>query len=154
MNRLLLILMMAFCCSALVQADDGSAIAYGDAVEGEISVRDYEAFYRFEGGAGDVVKIGMTPAKESYGWSHWYHPALLLLNEEGDVVAELHSYDSVAMIQVLPATGMYQIIATGWNGRSNDQVGAFELTLEELAELKPARQWNAWPRPKKASITS
>lgn len=137
MSRLMLILMMVFCWSALALAQDAGAIAYGDAVEGEISVKDYEAFFRFEGEAGDVVRVGMTPASEPFGWSHWYHPALLLLNTDGDVIAELHSYDSAAMIQVLPATGMYQIIATGWYGRSTDQVGAFELTLEELAELRP-----------------
>lgn len=137
MNRILLILMMAFCWSVLACAQDAGAIAYGDAVKGEISVRDYEAFFRFEGEAGDIVKVGMTPASEPLGWSHWYHPALLLLNADGDVIAELHSYDSAAMIQILPATGMYQIIATGWYGRTKDEVGAFELTLEELVELKP-----------------
>ena len=137
MSRLMLVLMIVFCGSALALAQDAGAIAYGDAVEGEISVKDYEAFFRFQGEAGDVVRVGMTPASEPFGWSHWYHPALLLLNADGDVIAELHSYESAALIQVLPATGMYQIIATGWYGRSTDQVGAFELTLEELTELKP-----------------
>lgn len=145
MRRLLAILVMMFCWATLARADDVSAIAYGDAVEGEISVSDYEAFYRFAGEAGDVVKIVMKPASESHGWSHWYHPALLLLNADGEVLAELHSYESAALIQVLPATGWYQIIATGWYGRTKDQVGEFELTLEALAQLKPgvARAYEA-----------
>ncbi len=137
MSRLMLILVMVFCWSALALTQDAGAIAYGDIVEGEISVKHYEAFYRFEGEAGDVVRVGMTPASEPSGWSHWYHPALLLLNSDGDVIAELHSYDSAAIIQVLPITDMYQIIATGWYGRTTDQVGAFELTLEKLADLRP-----------------
>ena len=137
MRRWLLIVTMLACWSALARAQDPSAIAYGDAVTGEISVRDYEALYRFEGEAGDIVKIVLKPVNDYYGWSSWYHPALLLLNADDDVIAELHAFDSAALIQALPATGMYQIIATGWNGRTKDQVGAFELTLEELAELTP-----------------
>ncbi|MCY4464840.1 MAG: hypothetical protein OXE46_04815 [Chloroflexi bacterium] len=137
MRWLWLSLMLALCWAALVRADDAGEIAYGDLVKGEISVRDYEALYCFEGEAGDVVKIFLKPANDSYSWSGWYHPALLLLNADGDVIAELHSYDSAAMIQALPATGRYQIIATGWHGRTRDEVGAFDLSLEALAELKP-----------------
>ena len=136
MKIILVTLMTLFFSAALAVAQDDNLIAYGEAVQGEITVTEYERHYIFEGRAGDIVRVMLAPQRSSHGFGGgWYHPAILLLDSNKKLVEELHSYDSVVLIQQLEESDEYHIIATGWNGRTEDNVGRFELLLEQVPFL-------------------
>ena len=95
-----------------------------------------QGHFTFEGRAGDIIRAVLTPQASSSGFGGWwYQPEILLLDENEDLLAELHSYESVVLIQQLEETGEYHIIATGWGGRSADNVGKFGLLLEQVPIL-------------------
>ena len=136
MKTMLVTLITLFLSAALAIAQDDNLIAYGEMLQGEITVTEYERHYTFEGRAGDIIRAVLTPQASSSGFGGWwYQPEILLLDENEDLLAELHSYESVVLIQQLEETGEYHIIATGWGGRSADNVGKFGLLLEQVPIL-------------------
>ncbi len=124
-----------FFCVMPTLAQEDAFIAYGATVQGEITVDDYEQVYRFEGNAGDLIRAALLPKRDSIGWSNWYQPEILLLDSDLHVIVALHAHESAVLIQELTEIGVYHIIATGWGGRSEDNVGKFELSLERVPFL-------------------
>ena len=139
MKNILFALLTLFCCNALILAQENNRIAYGETVQGEITVRQYEAHYTFEGQAGDIIQASLNPRRSSsmsdLNWSNWYHPELILLDARLDVIVALHSYNTATVLQELPETGEYHLIVTGWGGR-NKNVGKFDLLLEQVPLLE------------------
>ena len=138
MKSLLMILIAMLLPGALTMAQAETMLALGETVSGEITIDDYEALYSFEGQAGQIIRALMTPQNPDFGGYHtswWSYPALLLLDAQKRVIAELHTHESAALIHELPADGKYYLIATGWYGRVKENVGKFDLLLEELVEL-------------------
>ena len=135
MKTLLITLVTMLFCSVLVQAQDDNVIAYGESVQGEISVQDYEALYSFEGNAGDIIRAVLTPSNGTLGWSSWYQPELILLDSEMTVIIALHAHEYAALIHVLQESGEFHLIATGWGGRTDDKVGKFDLRLDHVPLL-------------------
>ena len=138
MKSLLIILIAVMLSGALTMAQADTMLALGETVTGEITIDKYEALYSFEGQAGQIIRAVMRPRNPpmggySTGW--WSHPALLLLDADKRVMAELHTHETAALIVEVPATSQYYLIATGWYGRVKENVGKFDLLLEEVPEL-------------------
>jgi hypothetical protein len=118
-----------------VAAQEGDSaentIGYGETVSGEITNREFEVEYSFTGNAEDVIIVLMNRSDGS----ELDNPAVIILNEEFDVVASKDSYASVTLIYELPSDGQYYAVATRRNGRAGESVGAYELTLLNPREL-------------------
>ena len=138
MKTMLVTLITLFLSAALAIAQDDNLIAYGETVQGEITVTEYERHFTFEGRAGDIIRAVLTPQASSSGFGGWwYQPEILLLDENEDLLAELHSYESVVLIQQLEETGEYHIIATGWGGRKRGQ--CWQVRIVAGASANPVR---------------
>lgn len=135
MKTIVATLVVLMFCGALIRAQDETFIADGETVQSEITVRDYEVRYRFEGSAGDVIRVVLKPKGQNLTWSGWYQPEILLLDSELNLIEALHSYDSSVLVHELESTGEYIIVATGWGGQTKDNVGKLDLTLEKLPVL-------------------
>ena len=135
MKALLVSLVTFLFCIVLVQAQDDNVIAYGQTVHGEISVQDYETHYSFQGNGGDIIRAVLTPSNGTFGWSSWYQPEVILLDSEMNVILALHAHEYAALIHELQESGEYHLIATGWGGRTDDNVGKFDLHLDQVPLL-------------------
>ncbi|MCY4070423.1 MAG: hypothetical protein OXG60_03930 [Chloroflexi bacterium] len=135
MKSTILTLIGLLLCVMPTLAQEDSFIAYGATVQGEITVGEYEQLYGFNGAAGDLIRAALMPIQNSFGWSNWYQPEILLLDSKMNVIAALHAHGSAVLIHELTEIGVYHLIATGWGGRSEDNVGEFELTLERIPFL-------------------
>lgn len=133
-------LIIAFLCVMLVvpvltvgaQDDGGSTnvLAYGDTVTGEITNREFEQIYTFEGAADDFVTVTMTRTRDDADLD----PYLYLTTLENDILAQSDDdYFSLnaLIIAKLPADGTYQIVATRNGGRSSTSSGPYSLILEK-----------------------
>jgi hypothetical protein len=131
--RVLLVATLALMLVAVVQAQD-TPIAYGETVAGEISSRTFEVAYAFEGEAGDIALITLTPDDIYEGFDE---PALLLLNADGDVLVSIDAiFANAILVHELEASGTYTIIATRQDGRSGESEGAYTLSLSRLDLLE------------------
>lgn len=120
----LLVLAFVMIAPSLAQ---NSTLAYGDTVTGEITNENYEVPYTFEGKAGDVIVVEMTMLEEGLD------PYLQLKNAEGEIISFNDDggvgLNSVMGPVVLPADGIYTIVATRYMQADGGSVGSFELTL-------------------------
>jgi hypothetical protein len=131
--RMLVVIVMALLLVAAVQAQD-TPITYGEPVTGEVTSRAFEVGYVFEGEAGDIVVITLRPDDAFEGLDE---AALLLLNADGDVVANVEAIFANAVLAVeLADSGSYTVIATRQNGRSGESEGPFTLTVDKLELLE------------------
>ncbi len=137
MKSMIATLIGCFFCIMPTLAQEDSFIAYGETVRGEITVSEYEQLYGFKGTAGDLIRLALMPNLEydAFNWSNWRQPEILLLDRTMNVIVSLHSHESAVLIHELTETGIYHVIATGWGGRSEDNVGEFELSLERIPFL-------------------
>ncbi|MCY4538464.1 MAG: hypothetical protein OXE52_09585 [Chloroflexi bacterium] len=137
MKTMMVTLIGLFFCIMPTLAQEDSFIAYGETVQGEITVGEYEQLYGFKGTAGDLIRLALVPNLEydAYNWSNWRQPEILLLDRTMNVIVSLHAHESAVLIHELAETGIYHVIATGWGGRSEDNVGEFELSLERIPFL-------------------
>ena len=109
MKTALVVLIALLMPGVLVMAQENNVIAYGEVIAGEITVQEFESKYSFEGNAGDIIRVVLTPKQATNGWSHWYHPEILLLDGDSQVIAEIHSYESATLIYELPDTSEYHL---------------------------------------------
>ncbi len=127
-----LLLMMPM---AITSAQDGDAnkISYGDTVMGEVSNRQFEELYTFDGEEGDIVQIDLVSEQSLFD------PYLYLTTLDNEIIAQNddnYSLDS-RIIARLPATDTYQIVATRLSGRAGSGGGPFSLTLQEMPAVMP-----------------
>jgi hypothetical protein len=115
------------------RADDATPIEYGDTVEGEITNRRFAEEYVFEGAEGDIVTISMTKTSNRDDLD----TLLILIDQQGRQVASNDdidtsggNYNSRIASFVLPADGLYIIIATRFQQGDGTSTGEYELTLE------------------------
>ena len=134
----MIVLTIATCllCSSLIQAQDENVIAYGETARGEITLNEFESLYSFEGVAGDLVGAELTSRDSSFDWSAWHQPEVILLDFNMNVILALRSYESTVLIQKLEKTRVYHLIATSWGGRTENNIGEFELRLELIPILE------------------
>lgn len=135
MKTIVVTLIGLFLCFMPTLAQEDSFIAYGETVQGKITVDEYERRYSFEGKAGDLIRADLLPEGDFYNWSSWHEPEILLLDSEMNVITALHAHESAVLIHELTETNVYHLIATGWGGRSKDNVGAYQLSLERIPLL-------------------
>lgn len=136
MKKLLLSVVAFVLVVSGVYAQDGEGIVYGDTVTGEITNRDYEVLYTFEGSADDIVIAEMEALTFD---SELSSPAILLLNSENDVVAdttETFSIRGALLVAELPADDTYTLIATRADGRGGTDQGEYWLRLSEVPVLE------------------
>jgi hypothetical protein len=125
-------LLMAF-AAATVQAQNATAIAYGDVVEGEITADQTEVEYTLTVAKGDIVVLDMRRAKDS----ELYSTAVIVQDEDGNEVVNT-TEDTSANNTVAGFTaetdGDYTVIAT--RNKYSDTVGEFQLrpTAAKLLE--------------------
>jgi hypothetical protein len=113
---------------AAVHAED-EAIEYGQKVTGEITSRNFEIPYVFSGKAKDMVIIEMRAVGTN---SKLTNPAIILLNQNGDVVADTTraiAYLNAFLVVQLPKDDDYTILASRSQGRSGKSVGQYTLEL-------------------------
>jgi len=130
---LALIVLMPF----IVYAQDTTTIEYGQQVSGEITDRNFEVPFDFEGKEGDVLIAEMKPV-DSLGDLN--SPELILINSEGDTVADTSgsfSFGGALLAVQLPTNDTYTILASRSDGRAGDSVGEFTLALINPTILKP-----------------
>ena len=132
--RLYMILaVMLFAPMALAFAQDEGPLGYGDSIQGEITNRNFEIEYSFEGTVGEVVVIQMTPEDTRDGLTR---PSVILLDTEFEVLSTVTgNRDAATLVYMLPADGEYFILATRHDGRAGDSVGAYTLVIEQVSEI-------------------
>lgn len=134
MHRLLVfvsILLMMSAPLAHAQGDDPSVLQLGDTVTGDISTRNFEDIYTFEGQAGMVIDIRMAYTSGNLD------PLLYLTTLDNEILAkndDLFNLDA-GLVTVLPATQTYQIVATRHAERAGWSVGGYTLSLSEITPL-------------------
>lgn len=109
-------------------------IAYGDAVEGEITGAQFEVAYRFSGAAGDVVHIRLIPDESG----ELYEPSLILLDAENSLLTSVEGWYEAELLTALPADGDYILLASRTGGRTGESAGKYMLTLNQVANLAAA----------------
>ena len=125
------VLLLVFFTSLIASAQD--ELSYGDSADSEITDKEFEVEFTFEGSEGDVVVITLAPEDDFDGLNE---PMLLLLDEEGDDLATVESsYNTISLIYELPGDGTFTVIATRSDGRSGEAVGPFTLSLDLAQEL-------------------
>lgn len=150
MKKLILVLVVALLTALIaiipapVKAQDGTPIFYGDTVEGEITNATFEVPYLFEGKAGDIVVIVLTPGEEQYDFSQ---PQVILLDSSGALLGDGSGFTNALLFTELPADGKYTILATRADGRTGTSVGTYTLSLFNPTPLVPGE-------PVSGSVTS
>jgi len=138
MSKRLIVVILALLAllsmTALVNAQE--SISYGDVIEGEITDREYEIEYSFEAEKGDLVVVEMRRADTD---SELYNADLIVLNPDGDVIADTTDYygsnGAQAVVLFEAESGEYTILATRDGGRGGDEEGNFLLRLLLVDEL-------------------
>jgi hypothetical protein len=125
------ILMLLLATTLFAQAQDGTAIGYGETVSGEITADEFEIPYTFKGAAGDIIVVEMRRANTDSGL---YNAALVVLDPSGSLIADSADYiayeGAEAIVAVeLPENGEYTVLATRDSGRSGEEIGEFVLKL-------------------------
>ena len=136
MKTIVLTIAICLLCGSLIQAQDENVIAYGETVRGEITLNEFESLYSFKGTAGDLIRAELSPHDSSLDWSIWHQPEVVLLDSSMNVILALHAYESTVLIHKLEETGEYHLIATSWGGRTEHNIGEFELRLEQIPFLE------------------
>jgi hypothetical protein len=114
--------------------DDAEKIEYGTIVTGEITNREFEIPYLFDGEEDDVIVIEM---KQADFLNDLNSPSLILLDADFDVIASTYGYSSTVLALSLPEDGEYTILATRADGRSGDSVGEYILSLNKPTPMAP-----------------
>ena len=134
MKRILVVLTLIVVTLPLtVAAQEGAPaqvnIAYGDTASGEVSNRDFEALFFFEGEAGDVVQIEMIAADNADLDAYLYLTTL-----ENEIIAQNDDYFNLnsRIVARLPVDRVYQIVATRNGQRTGRGQGAFQLHLNQV----------------------
>lgn len=131
--RKLIILFLLIIMVIPAMAQD-NVLAYGDSVEGEVTNRDFEVEYVFEGAASDVIIVQLTPEDEFDGLSQ---PSIILLSTEGDVLSSVDaSIGTASLVYELPKGGEYLVLATRQDGRSGESVGEYTLVLDTIPVIE------------------
>jgi hypothetical protein len=130
----LLVLILCALVPSLVHSQESEdTIQYGQTLIGEITDREFEVEYYFQGKAGDVV-IAAVNEHEDSGMDE---PALLLLDPNFDVIAADESFYSVAIASKLPVDGEYTLIVSRRDGRAGEVTGEYEVLLYNARILSP-----------------
>lgn len=128
MRKIFILLVIALSFAFPATAQD-TTIEYGQTVTGEITNREFEVPFDFEGSEGDVLIILMA-AVDTLGDLN--SPEIILLDEEGEIIGDTSGAFSIngALLAIeLPASGNYTILASRVDGRAGDSVGEFTLEL-------------------------
>ncbi len=128
----LLLVLLVLAVPALAQ--DGTLIAYGDRVSGEITAAAPEVRYTFEGTEGDLITARMeatVQGLDSYLVLVGPDGAELLMDDDG-----AGNLNSLIGPYRLPASGSYTLIATRFQRLDGTSTGTYELSLA-LAEVNP-----------------
>ncbi len=126
---LLSVLIMAL---PAVAQGEGTPIAYGEAVRGEITAQAPEVFYVFSGKQGDTITITMTalqPGLDSF---------LELTMPDGTLVSDDDSAGNLNSLigpLTLPADGEYRLRASRFGGVEGGSTGAFEIAIRPATTL-------------------
>ena len=117
----------------VAQDGDENTIVYGAAVIGELTDREFEVEYYFDGKADDIIIIEMSSTED---FSDMRSPAIILLDPDFEILGSQSGYPKARLIIQLPADGQYTIIATRADGRAGDSVGEYRLALRQPATLQ------------------
>ncbi len=103
---------------------------YGQTTTGNITDEQFRQLHLFQGRAGQIVSLHMSRASDNLD------PYLVLVTAEGKVLAtgDDHdtSRDAAIPSVVLPADGVYTVIATRFGHEHGTTTGEYELFLESL----------------------
>lgn len=124
-----------------------STLQYGDRVNGRLGSRSILhqgrrfAIYRFEGEAGQLIRINLggelarnRPPDRIQTGSLLINPAVILLNQNGEIVAQQPEQTNVANALIrmnLPMTGTYNILVTSTTTGAG---GRYTLTLQQIEQ--------------------
>ena len=116
-------------------AGDGGTLTPGEPIQGEISERDEQDIYTFEGVGGDSVMITVTAAPDSSLDTvlELYDPAGELLDTNDDTPFEDGSTNSALRV-TLPEDGEYRVVVLGFAGVST---GGYEILLQTAEDTLP-----------------
>jgi len=108
----------------LNDSKDSSTIAYGQTIEGEISVAGEKDTLTFTADAGDVVLIRMSDQDPDI-----LDPHIELFDPDGNRIADDYStyYQADILDQALPSNGEYTIIASDWG---SNEAGIYGLSMQ------------------------
>jgi hypothetical protein len=132
MKRLVLVLIFLMAVpTTLAQEEEPAAdsimIAYGDEASGEITNREFEQVFTFEGSAGDVVQITMNANEGLDAY-------LYLTTLDNEIIARNDDYNGLSsrILARLTDNATYQIVATRLGDRSGSSTGSYTLSLEQI----------------------
>jgi hypothetical protein len=140
MKRFFLIMavILGLACAVAPTAaqDNATKIDYGQAVSGEITNRNFEIEYQFQGSQGDVILVQMNSAEGS----QFYETAIIFLDADYNVLASQAGSSSTILLAELSKSGTYSLLATRRDGRSGKGVGIFDLKLLKLPVLVAGKE--------------
>jgi len=119
--------------------DNDNLLSYGDQATGEIINNNFGITYDFMAHEGDVIDIQMEIVDEDSSLD----PLLILLNENGDILAENDDdsegtgRNSFIRRFEIPVDGTYTIVATRFQQELGSTTGQFNITLA-LNDTPPA----------------
>lgn len=115
---------------SVTAAQDKTPIEFGEYVEGEISNKDYEFKYTFEGEKGQLISVEMLPTPGTYDLD----PYIILRDSDGDVIAENDDfgYPLSLVVAELPANETYTILATRSSGSTGSSEGGYWLRVNKV----------------------
>jgi uncharacterized protein YfaP (DUF2135 family) len=112
----------------ILDADD-EPIALGETLEGLITNENYFQTYTFEGLANQIINVDMTALNGSLD------TLLLVMNASGNIIADnddivsADNTNSSINALILPADGIYTIVATRYGKNVGGTEGAYSLTV-------------------------
>jgi hypothetical protein len=111
------------------QTDEDTVLSYGDSVEATLNSETWNRTYTFEAEEGDVITITLVNVDGTLD------PLLQLKDADGVIVAESDDIasdnrDSEINAFVIPADGIYTIVASRFMQAEGDSEGEFMLTLD------------------------
>lgn len=136
MRRLMVLSVLVCLLAGLVVLPvgaQGSTLAIGDVVQGELTAEVPEIAYTFEGTAGTIIMAEMT-----VGYEFSLDPALKLLDASGGEIANNDDFSGLDLLILveLPADGTYTLVAGRSSMSDPEEWGPFTLSLRAAQTLE------------------
>lgn len=117
----------------------GGELEYGVTVQGELTAEAFEVTYTFSGTAGDIVVAEMGRLDFD---SDIDEPAVQILDANGALLGLSEGFGTTRTVVILPADGVYTVVATRTDGIGGESVGPYLLTLYRAPVLQPGESFS------------
>lgn len=117
--------------------DQLTTISINESISGEITNRNFEVNYVFEGVAGAIAIFYVEATEED---TELIRPEIIIFDEDKRILkdtTDIYGYQESTLVMALPYTGNYTIMVTRDDGRTGESVGEYALTIIQPRTLTP-----------------